>query len=119
MAQHAYRVGQSLWAHSLVGKTAVSKTAIPGSNPGEPAENLLRGLHTAKGDQNLIEILSVLKKLGKSLKTFVGEYKLVTWPTPSAALNLSIFVLIVSVIITLIILGLDTFFFELRSFLIF
>ena len=61
----------------------------------------------------------MLEKLRKSLKTFIAEYKQVKWPTASTTLNLAIFVVIISVIIMFIILALDTFFFELRSNIIF
>lgn len=54
-------------------------------------------------------------KIKSGLKRFFGEYKQVKWPTPKTTINLAIFVIILSVIITLIILGLDAFFFELRS----
>ena len=61
----------------------------------------------------------MFKKIQKSIKTFFGEYKQVKWPTPRMTINLTLFVLVISVIITLIILGLDTFFFEIRSILLF
>ena len=57
----------------------------------------------------------MFNKLKKSIKTFLGEYKQVQWPSLQTTINLTLFVLVVSAIITLIILGLDTFFFELRS----
>jgi preprotein translocase SecE subunit len=57
----------------------------------------------------------MFNKLKKSIKTFLGEYKQVQWPSLQTTINLTLFVLVVSAIITLIILGLDTFFFEIRS----
>ena len=63
--------------------------------------------------------MSVFKKINKSLKTFVSEYKQVRWPSLETTINLTLFVIIVSSILMLIILGVDTFFFEFRSRFIF
>ncbi len=56
-----------------------------------------------------------MKKLFKDL---ILEYKQVDWPSLRKTINLALFVIIVSVIITGVILGLDAFFFRLRSLLI-
>ena len=61
----------------------------------------------------------MLENLKKSIKTFIGEYKQVKWPSLQTTINLTLFVLLISAIITVIILGLDTFFFEIRSTFIF
>jgi preprotein translocase SecE subunit len=61
----------------------------------------------------------MFNSLKKSIKSFLGEYKQVQWPSLQTTINLTLFVLLVSVIITLMILGLDTFLFELRSMFIF
>jgi len=52
----------------------------------------------------------MINKIRKSIKKLTNEYKQVKWPTPKQAINLTIFVLILSAIITLIILGLDALF---------
>lgn len=57
----------------------------------------------------------MFNRIKKGIQTFIAEYKQVKWPTLRTAINLTIFVLIVSAIITLIIVGLDGLFFELRS----
>jgi preprotein translocase SecE subunit len=54
----------------------------------------------------------------KFFKELILEYKQVKWPSLRQTINLAIFVIIVSVIITAMILGLDAFFFRLRSLLI-
>ena len=59
--------------------------------------------------------MSVIATIKKSIKIFVGEYKQVKWPTLRTTINLTVFVLLVSAIITLIILGIDTILFDLRN----
>lgn len=59
--------------------------------------------------------MNIFAKIRKSIKDLFLEYRQVKWPTLKTTINLAVFVIIISVIITLIILGLDAFFFELRS----
>jgi preprotein translocase SecE subunit len=54
----------------------------------------------------------------KFIKDLILEYKQVNWPSLRKTINLAIFVIVVSAIITGMILGLDAFFFRLRSLLI-
>lgn len=61
----------------------------------------------------------MFNSLKKSIQTFIGEYKQVQWTSLQTTINLTLFVLLVSVIIIFMILGLDTFFFELRSMFMF
>lgn len=57
----------------------------------------------------------MFERIKKSIQKFFGEYKQVKWTSLKTTLNLALFVVVISAIITLIILGLDAFFFELRS----
>jgi len=60
-------------------------------------------------------MLRMINKIKTTIKTFTSEYKQVKWPSLQTTINLTIFVLVVSAIITLIIIGMDGFFFDLRS----
>jgi preprotein translocase SecE subunit len=60
----------------------------------------------------------MFNKLKKTIKDILGEYKQVKWPSLKETINLTIFVLIISAIITLSIMGLDALFFKLRSLII-
>ncbi|MDD3662091.1 MAG: preprotein translocase subunit SecE [Candidatus Dojkabacteria bacterium] len=59
--------------------------------------------------------MKMLEKVKNSIHTFIGEYRQVRWPSLRTVINLTLFVILVSGIITLIIIGLDGVFFELRS----
>lgn len=59
--------------------------------------------------------MSIFAKAKKTIKDLFSEYRLVKWPSLRTTLNLAVFVIIISAIITLIILGLDAFFFDLRA----
>jgi preprotein translocase SecE subunit len=51
----------------------------------------------------------------KAFQYLITEYKQVKWPSLRKTINLAVFVIIVSAIITAVVLGLDAFFFKLRS----
>ncbi|MBN1618266.1 preprotein translocase subunit SecE [Candidatus Dojkabacteria bacterium] len=57
----------------------------------------------------------MLNNLGQNIKKLIKEYKEVKWPSAKTTINLTLYVIIVSAIITLMILGADAFFYELRS----
>jgi preprotein translocase SecE subunit len=57
----------------------------------------------------------MINKIKKSLKNLINEYRQVKWPTLKQAVNLTIFVIIVSAIITLLIVGLDALFYSFIS----
>lgn len=59
--------------------------------------------------------MNVFSKAIKAVKEVLGEYKLVKWPTLKTTISLALFVIVISAIITLVILGIDAFLFELRS----
>lgn len=57
----------------------------------------------------------MLTNIKKTFKKLTSEYEQVSWPSLRTTINLAIFVLIVSVIITGMMIGLDSLFFKLRS----
>lgn len=59
--------------------------------------------------------MNIFSKMAKSIRGLFSEYRQIKWPSLRMTISLSLFVIVVSAIITLMILGLDAFFFELRS----
>ena len=59
--------------------------------------------------------MSIFTKIKKTIRDLFNEYRQVKWPSLKTTINLAVFVIVISVIITLIILGLDAFFYELRA----
>lgn len=59
--------------------------------------------------------MKTMDKVKKALKSLIDEYKQVKWPTLKQAINITIFVIVVSAIITLLIIGLDNTFYTLIS----
>ncbi|MBN2101135.1 preprotein translocase subunit SecE [Candidatus Dojkabacteria bacterium] len=57
----------------------------------------------------------MLNNFTKSIKKLLSEYKQVKWPSLRTTINLTVFVIIVSAIITAMIIGLDAFFYMLRD----
>jgi preprotein translocase SecE subunit len=57
----------------------------------------------------------MFQKIKKSFKKLISEYKQVKWPSLKTTINLALYVIIVSVIITLMIIGLDSLFYTLRA----
>lgn len=60
----------------------------------------------------------MFNKIRKKIKDILNEYKQVKWPSLKETVNLTVFVIIVSAIITLLIMGLDALFFNIRSLVI-
>ena len=59
-----------------------------------------------------------MKKLLRLPYSIIAELKKVTWPTKTQVLELTVFIIVVSAIIALLILTLDTFFLRVRNLII-
>lgn len=57
----------------------------------------------------------MFRNFKQTIKKLITEYRQVKWPSLKTTLNLALFVIVVSVIITAAVIGLDALFFKLRA----